>query len=157
MSGEGVSVKRKAAKWILWAVVYAVAFAVNLGVFAWGWSAKPVHMAVTTVYAMACVWFFLSGRNDRACMKAEMIAGLLTAAAGVLAVLVRAAGLSVLTIPAVLLAGAAVTPLYGLRGVIPDYDVVYCVVILLGAAWFSAALWFFRRAEGKGENACSLL
>lgn len=148
--------KRKAAKWILRAVVYAAAFAVNVGVFAWGWSAKPMHMAATAVYAVVCVWVFLSGRTDRRCMRAEMTAGLLTMAAGVLAVLVRAAGLSVLTIPAVLLAGVAVTPLYGLWGLIPDYDAVYWAVILLGALWSAAAWWFFRRAGGKGENVCSL-
>lgn len=148
--------KRKTGKWIFFAVVYAAAFAVNVGHFTWGWSVKPWHIAATAVYAAACVWFLFSERADRKHMRREMLAGALTALTGIVAVLIRASGFSFLTVPGVLLAGIFVTPLYGIRGLIPDYDAIYAAIILLGIVWFAAALWFFRKAEEKGESPCSL-
>jgi len=148
--------KRKTGKRILFAIVYAAAFAVNVGHFAWSWDVKAWHAAITAVYAAVCVWFLFSERTDRTHMRLEMIAGALTAVTGIVALLIRASGFSFLTVPGVLLAGVFVTPLYGLRGLIPDYDAVYAVIILLGAVWFAAALRFFRKTEEKGETSCNL-
>lgn len=137
--------------WLVLAVVYAAAFAANLGHFWWTWEdVGALQTGTTAVYLAVCVGLFLQRRNHPACMRWAVQLSGLTAVAGGLGLLVRIGGptTSFLMLPALLLAGVFVTPLYGLLGLIPDFDLCYAAVAVLGLVWLAWGL-YVRKDEAK--------
>ncbi|MBE6963182.1 MAG: hypothetical protein E7443_01105 [Ruminococcaceae bacterium] len=137
--------------WFLWTVAYAAAFTANLGYFWWSWDVGALQVLASTLYLAVCVLLFYRKRKNVFCMRWAVRLSVLTVAAGVLGLLVRVGGpeVSFLMLPALLLAGAFVTPLYGLLGFFPDFDLCYAAAAALGAAWFLWALYLKRSITRK--------
>lgn len=135
-------------KWVVRLAAYGSAFAANVGYFWWSWDVGLLQAAAAGLYAAVCIWFLWSGRRKRPLMRTEMLLGGLTAAAGLMGLLTRA-GLTWLTLPALLLSGVFITPLYGFMGLVPDYDVGYGAVVILGLLWMLAG-WYFWKRQNEG-------
>ena len=135
--------------WLLLAVIYAGAFAANVGYFAWSYDVGWLQIAASAVYAAAWIWLSVAERGNRRTWRrlSAFMSGTMTAA-GILGLLVRTLGGTAFTIPALLTAGIAVTPLYGLLSLVGDYDLFYGVSALLGVVW----LWAVRR-QAKRQSA----
>lgn len=138
-------------RWSILVVTYVAAFAANLGHFWWSRDIGFLQVVTAGLYTAACIWALCTKRYSRTWMRAEMIAGGLTAAAGAVALLVRA-GFTVLTLPALLLAGVFVTPLYGLLGLLQDFDWVYGAVAATGLLWWLAACRLWRRSRFESKT-----
>jgi len=134
--------------WFLFAAAFASAFAANLGHFWWSWDVGALQILSSILYLTVCVFLFCRNRRNVSCTRWAVWLSALTVAAGVLSLLVRSGGpqVSFLMIPALLLAGVFVTPLYGLLGLLSDFDLCYIVTAALGLVWFLWALCLKRGA-----------
>ena len=141
------------AKWIwfLFAAAYASAFVANLGHFWWSWDVGALQILSTILYLTVCVFLFCRNRRNVSCTRWAVWLSALTVAAGVLSLLVRFGGpqVSFLMIPAILLAGVFVTPLYGLMSLLSDSDLCYAAVTALGFVWLLWALYLKRNTVPK--------
>lgn len=102
-----------------------------------------LQILASVLYLAICALLFCRKRKSVACVRWAVRMSALTAAAGVLGLLVRAGGpeVSFLMLPSLLLAGVFVTPLYGLLGLLPDFDLCYGAVAVLGLFWLLWALY----------------
>ena len=128
-------------------VSYVAAFAVNVGYFAWSYPVGWLQVTTSALYAavwMGCLFF---GRGSRRLMRLAVIMGAAMAAGSLLGLLVRTLGSAGLTLPALLLSGLTVTPLYGLLSLIGDYDLFYLAAAVLGASVCVLAM-LLRRKNG---------
>ena len=133
-------------KWLVPAAAYVLAFASNIGCFWWTWDIGVLQVITSMLYIGMGVWFFWSGGASKKRLQTAVWIGGLTIAAGIVALFVRW-GMTWLTIPALLLAGVAVTPLYGVSGLISDFDWGYGMVILVGTVWLFGSLWLVKRRK----------
>ena len=136
--------KQKKA-WIVLLVAYIVAFAANVGSFAWSFGIGWREIVTSTLYVLVWLFFFASGRQDRKKMRFSAAAGAVMAIGGTLGVLVRTFPGAGLTGFALLTAGVTVTPLHGLLALIRDYDVFYAVAALIGLIWFAISFLHWKR------------
>lgn len=128
-------------------VSYGAAFAANVGHFAWSYPVRWLQVTTSALYAavwMGCLFF---GRGSRRLMRLAVIMGAAMAAGSLLGLLVRTLGSAGLTLPALLLSGLTVTPLYGLLSLIGDYDLFYLAAAVLGASVCVLAM-LLRRKNG---------
>ncbi|MBE6995512.1 MAG: hypothetical protein E7429_02095 [Ruminococcaceae bacterium] len=132
--------------WLLMAAVYAAVFAANLGHFWWSWDVGALQILSSVLYLSVCVLLFYRKRKNVSCVRWAVRLSALTVAAGVLSLLVRSGGpeASFLMLPALLLAGVFVTPLYGLLGLLSDFDLCYAATAALGVVWLLWALYLKR-------------
>ena len=137
---------RRKIPWIVLILLYAVAFASNLGSFAWSYGVGWSEFLASVCYASAWMFFFGTGRNERKKMHFSAVVGAVTMVGGVLGVLVRTFPRARLTLPALLTAGLTVTPLYGLLGLIGDFDIFYLAAALLGSVWFGISLLQWKQS-----------
>lgn len=139
----------KRMAWGLLLVAYLGAFAANVGHFAWSYDVEWLQVSASAGYMIAWGWFLASGCRDRKRLKAICLAGVLTAAGGVLGLLARTFGSGILTILGLLSAGLTITPLYGLLSLIGDYDLFYLAAAVLGVVWLVFGVWLKGKVTEK--------
>ena len=128
--------------------VYLLAVILNFeGVF---WGDVPqngIQIVATICYAAVSVCYLFSARKHRGCILFSAFGGGGLLLAGGLAVLARSCW-EILSIPAALLVTVFITPLYGARAVLQDWDMLYAAMMAIGGAWLVVSLLIFRR-NGK--------
>jgi len=137
---------KRTVPWIVLILMYIVAFVVNVGSFAWSYDVGWLEFLASVFYASAWMFFFGTGRHEQNKMRFSSIVGAVTMVGGVLGVLVRTFPSARLTLPALLTAGLTVTPLYGLLGLIGDFDIFYLAAALLGSVWLGISLLQWKRS-----------
>lgn len=126
-------------------VSYGVAFAANVGHFAWSYPVGWPQVTMSVLYGAAWIGCLIFGRSSSRLMRLAVIMGAAMTAGSLLGLLVRTLGSAGLTFPALILSGLTVTPLYGLLSLIGDYDIFYLVAAVLGAGIFALAVLFQRK------------
>lgn len=137
-------------RWIV-LLAYAAAAAVNAGDFWWGNPAGLPQMAASLTYIGVFGWWAFGNRRSGRWLK---IAGGLTASAGVISLLTRA-GADWLMLPSLLLAGITVTPLYGVLGLLSNFDRIYAMAALIGLLCLLSGIWRCKKPgklNGDGKN-----
>ena len=137
-------------KWLPWSVllvVYAGAFAANVGHFAWSYNTGWLQISASVGYVIIWSWFLVSGYRNQRRLRASLVAGMLTTVGGVLGLLARSFGSGILTILGVMFAGPTITPLYGLLSFIEDYDLFYLAAAAFGAVWMTIGFWMKKKGS----------
>ena len=131
--------------WIGIAAIYGIAFVGNVGCFTFSFSPKGLQIAASAIYSFTWICVLVFGHCKGRYLKVSMIVSALTTAGGMFGLLARALGSGLLTAVGLLTAGVFVTPLYGLLGLIKDYDLLYLVALIVGALWFAISYGLKRR------------
>ena len=137
--------KRIRWRWIVLAAAYGVAFAANVGHFAWSYKAGWLQILASVLYAVVWIWFVVSSRNCRAGLCVAVFAGGLTAVGGIFGLLARTLGSGGFTLLGLATAGLTATPLYGLLSLIGDYDLFYLAATVLGIGFCTLVACLRRR------------
>ena len=128
--------------------VYLLAVILNFeGVFWGGVPQNGIQIVATICYAAVSVCYLFSTRKHRGCILFSAFGGGGLLLAGGFAVLARSCW-EILSIPAALLVTVFITPLYGARAVLQDWDMLYAAMMVIGGAWLVVSLLIFRR-NGK--------
>lgn len=133
-------------------VSYGAAFAVNVGYFAWSYPVGWPQVTTSALYGAVWIGCLIFGRGSRRLMRLTMIMGAAMAAGSLLGLLVRTLGSAGLTLPALILSGLTVTPLYGLLSLIGDYDLFYLAAAALGAGVCALAKLFRCKINAREEK-----
>jgi len=128
-------------------VSYATAFAANVGYFAWSYPVGWLQITASAFYVVMWIGWLIFGRSSGRLMRVAVIIGAAMVAGSLLGLLVRTLGSAGLTLPALILAGLTVTPLYGLLSLIGDYDIFYLAAAALGAGICVFAMRFRRKTK----------
>ncbi len=133
-------------------VGYGAAFAANVGHFAWSYPVGWPQVTTSALYAAVWMGCLIFGRSSGRLMRLAAIMGAAMATGSLLGLLVRTLGSAGLTLPALILSGLTVTPLYGLLSLIGDYDLFYLAAAVLGAGVCALAMLFRRKANTREEK-----
>jgi len=127
--------------------VYLLAVILNFEGIFWGDVPRNrIQIMATICYAAVSVCYLFSTRKHRGCILFSAFGGGGLLLAGGLAVLTRSCW-EILSIPAALFVTIFITPLYGARAVLQDWDMLYAAMAAMGGAWLAVSLLIFRGNE----------
>ena len=133
---------------LLLGLAYTLAMVSNAGVFWWGFPPKALQTVVSIVYLLVWLWFLFSCRNNPGLMRFSAVVGGMGAVGAVFALIVRADLHAFAVLPALLLGGTCLSPLYGIFGHFSDFDCFYAAAGTLSLALLCTAL-LLRKRENR--------